>query len=111
MSAEFKRTVFNKFEGRCAYCGNQITIDNMTVDHKVPRSKGGSVCLKNCLPSCKRCNELKADGTIGEMRSKIENLNKTIKKNKEYQMLKKYGLISILDEPVLFLYEKEIVCE
>lgn len=107
MSAEFKRKVFEKYSGRCSYCGNQITIDNMTVDHFTPKSKGGSLSIANCLPSCKRCNEIKANGTIDEMRSKIEESLKSIRKNREYQTLKKYGLIETNQEPIVFFFEKE----
>ena len=91
--SDFKKRVFDKYNGRCAYCGHEITIDNMTVDHKIPKSKGGSLALANCLPSCRRCNELKADGTVEAMREKLLQLRKTISKNREFQMLRKYGLV------------------
>lgn len=105
MSAEFKRKVFEKMNGRCYYCGNQITIDNMTVDHVVPKSKGGSLSIHNCSPSCKRCNELKANGTIKEMRDKIEDSLSALRKNREFQVLKKYGVVEISPKPVVFYFE------
>lgn len=106
MSIIFRRKIFEKYNGRCAYCGNQITIDNMTIDHFDPKSKGGSLSIHNCLPSCKRCNEIKADGTIDSMRDKIERSLKSLSRNKDYQILRKYGIVNTTKEPVTFFYEE-----
>ena len=103
--SDFKRKVFEKLKGRCAYCGNDITIDNMTVDHKKPKSKGGSLSFSNCVPSCKRCNELKADGNIEDMKKKIEKTIKSLSKNKDFQILKKYGFVKLKKEPIIFYFE------
>ena len=38
----------------CAYCGSD---KNLTIDHIVPRSKGGSDFTKNVLCACQSCNQ------------------------------------------------------
>ena len=103
---EFKKKIFSKFEGKCAYCGNEITIDNMTVDHIRPKSKGGSLSTFNCYPACSRCNTLKGDGTVEDLRNKIKYSLNQLKKSKEYQIARKYKLVSSLDEEVVFYFEK-----
>jgi 5-methylcytosine-specific restriction endonuclease McrA len=47
----------------CAYCG--IKAD--TIDHVIPRSRGGAHVWENCVASCTRCNHRKADRLIEEL--------------------------------------------
>lgn len=44
----------------CIYCGEIIDVDSFTVDHIIPKAKGGKDTPENCKPSCKFCNTLKA---------------------------------------------------
>lgn len=103
--AEFKSKVFKKFKGKCAYCGNDITIGNMTIDHINPKSNGGSLALHNCFPACLRCNSIKADGTVEEMRNKIIYSMNEIMSNKHFQMARKYKLVSIESKEIKFYFE------
>jgi 5-methylcytosine-specific restriction endonuclease McrA len=48
---------------RCAYCGKRAD----TIDHVVPRSRGGSHTWENCVAACKACNSRKADRLIEEL--------------------------------------------
>ncbi|WP_016701125.1 HNH endonuclease [Actinoalloteichus spitiensis] len=48
---------------RCAYCGGRAD----TVDHVVPRSRGGQHVWENCVASCARCNHRKADRLLPEL--------------------------------------------
>jgi 5-methylcytosine-specific restriction endonuclease McrA len=48
---------------RCAYCGSRAE----TVDHVVPRSRGGQHTWQNCVASCARCNHKKADKLLSEL--------------------------------------------
>ncbi|MBM9467159.1 HNH endonuclease [Nakamurella sp. YIM 132084] len=48
---------------RCAYCG----ASGETVDHVVPRSRGGSHSWENCVACCLRCNRRKADRLLAEL--------------------------------------------
>ena len=42
---------------RCAYCGRRAD----TIDHVVPRSRGGAHTWENCVAACRLCNSRKAD--------------------------------------------------
>jgi len=44
---------------RCFYCGSKLRRQNRSVDHIVPRSKGGNNALKNLVPCCRSCNSRK----------------------------------------------------
>jgi 5-methylcytosine-specific restriction endonuclease McrA len=48
---------------RCAYCGGRAD----TIDHVVPRSRGGAHSWQNCVASCARCNHRKADRMLSEL--------------------------------------------
>ena len=48
---------------RCAYCGSKAD----TVDHVVPRSRGGDHTWENCVASCSTCNHRKADKLLAEL--------------------------------------------
>jgi len=48
---------------RCAYCGARAE----TIDHVVPRSRGGLHTWDNCVASCARCNHRKADRLLSEL--------------------------------------------
>ena len=47
----------------CAYCGLRAD----TIDHVVPRSRGGAHAWENCVASCNRCNHRKADKLVEEL--------------------------------------------
>lgn len=46
----------------CAYCGGRA----QTVDHIVPRSRGGGSTWTNLVSACSRCNERKGNRTPAE---------------------------------------------
>jgi 5-methylcytosine-specific restriction endonuclease McrA len=58
-----RKAVFARDGGRCAYCGAQAT----SLDHVVPRSRGGLHAWDNVVASCARCNHVKADRAIAEL--------------------------------------------
>ena len=58
-----RRGVLRRDGQRCAYCGNGAT----TIDHVLPRSRGGDDSWENLVACCLKCNNLKSDRTPGEM--------------------------------------------
>ena len=46
-------------EYRCGYCGQEHNFPDLTIDHVIPRSKGGKSTWENCVISCKPCNVAK----------------------------------------------------
>ncbi len=53
-----RRAVFARDRHRCQYCGSER---HLTVDHVVPRSRGGTDSWDNLVTSCAPCNRKKAD--------------------------------------------------
>lgn len=58
-----RKAVFARDGGRCVYCGAVAT----SLDHVVPRSRGGAHAWDNVVSACGRCNHVKADRGIAEL--------------------------------------------
>ncbi len=52
---------------RCAYCDKRAD----TIDHVVPRSRGGQHTWENCVAACRSCNSRKADRLLEELGWKL----------------------------------------
>jgi 5-methylcytosine-specific restriction endonuclease McrA len=51
---------------RCWYCGIELLEESATIDHIVPRAKGGSDHLDNLALCCEFCNRAKLDRSVEE---------------------------------------------
>ena len=61
--------IYNKYQGRCAYCGKKININAFEIDHLIPKGEESHPSTSennyfNLFPSCKRCNNLKGKHNI-----------------------------------------------
>jgi 5-methylcytosine-specific restriction endonuclease McrA len=50
----------------CSYCGKKIEGRDLTIDHVIPISHGGTNILANLVLACRSCNERKRDRTLEE---------------------------------------------
>jgi len=53
----WRRNVKEKWNYKCAYCGSG---KSLTMDHVVPRCKGGTDFTKNVVCCCHKCNQDKS---------------------------------------------------
>lgn len=60
-----KRERLIKKDPHCYYCGCEVTLDNSTLDHLIPRSKGGKGG-NNLVLSCYSCNHKKKNYNVEE---------------------------------------------
>jgi 5-methylcytosine-specific restriction endonuclease McrA len=58
-----RRNVFKRDHWACQYCGEQPGSEELTIDHVLPRSQGGTSTWENCVLACIACNKRKADRT------------------------------------------------
>jgi hypothetical protein len=62
-----RREVFDRSEGRCAYCSTPLKLDGKWhVEHQVPRALGGGDSPLNLVAACVSCNLAKSDRTALE---------------------------------------------
>ena len=52
-----KKNVLIRDKFTCAYCG--VESNRLTIDHVIPRVKGGKSSFENCVAACKKCNNKK----------------------------------------------------
>ena len=53
-----RREVLRRDNHTCQYCGNT---KHLTLDHVIPRSKGGQHTWENVVTACEKCNSTKSD--------------------------------------------------
>lgn len=66
-----RQNVFKRDGNSCSYCG---TTKNLTLDHVIPKSKGGKTNWLNLTTACQRCNSLKGSSTPEEAKMPLKNL-------------------------------------
>ena len=64
-------------KNQCQYCGVIESPRDMTIDHVIPRSRGGENTWSNLVTCCKRCNQKKGNRTPEEANMSL--LNKPVK--------------------------------
>ena len=61
-----KRVLFNRDNWQCQYCNVKLDWTSITIDHVIPRSRGGATSWKNCVAACRRCNMKKGSRMLSE---------------------------------------------
>jgi 5-methylcytosine-specific restriction endonuclease McrA len=59
-----RREVFSRDRHTCQYCGR--TAHDLTLDHVIPRHRGGAHTWENLVAACKSCNHRKGSKTLDE---------------------------------------------
>ena len=115
-----REEVYNKCGGHCAYCGNEITIKQMQIDHIKPLYRNdddttlkgwgverGTDDMDNLIPSCSRCNKWKSTFTLENFRKVIKtSINRLERDTPNYNLAKDFGLITENAVEVVFYFEK-----
>ncbi|HYX10653.1 MAG TPA: HNH endonuclease, partial [Candidatus Acidoferrum sp.] len=61
-----RREIFTRDRHTCQYCGRQG--HDLTLDHIMPRHRGGGHTWENLVTACKSCNHRKGGKTLEEAR-------------------------------------------
>ena len=69
-----RRNLFKRDDYTCQYCGVQPGSEELTIDHILPRSRGGVSSWENCVLACVECNKRKADRTPTEARMPLHRV-------------------------------------
>lgn len=62
-----RHNVYRRDGYKCVYCGSDR---NLTLDHMIPKSKGGENNWKNLVTCCGKCNRIKGDTSVEEFLEK-----------------------------------------
>lgn len=66
-----RRNIYRRDDNTCQYCGIKPGIESLSIEHIIPRSKGGVTSWDNCVLACTICNKAKADMTLAESGFKL----------------------------------------
>lgn len=123
-----RKDVYNKYNGRCGYCGSEINIKDMQVDHIIPKRNYLSHIkskfnippflshltehdmdhIDNLMPSCRVCNNWKKTFHLELFRSEIkEQIKRLHDYSANYRLAKKYGLVEETNKDIIFYFEEE----
>lgn len=108
INPEKRKTVFNKYIGRCAYCGLKLESEHFQVDHIIPQSRGGNNKVENLNPSCRSCNASKSSFLLEDWRDWIYHKVDILRRdNSNFRFLEKFRLIKVIkNKSVVFYFEK-----
>ena len=65
-----RREIFIRDDHTCQYCGKRS--GDLTIDHVIPRSRGGQHTWQNLVTACKSCNHRKGGKTVAEARMQLK---------------------------------------
>ena len=61
---KFRHCIFEAWNWKCAYCDKELNKDTATIDHILPKFKGGHNVKSNMICSCSKCNRLKGSNHL-----------------------------------------------
>ncbi len=85
-------------KNKCQYCGNNFPTEQLTLDHVIPKSRGGKNTWLNLVAACKKCNQKKGCKTpteanmhpINKPKKPKSSVLRTITKNQVSHLWKDY---------------------
>ncbi len=118
--------IHKKYNGKCAYCGIEIKINEMQVDHIIPqynferhiKNNFRIPCFlkhlkesevnhfDNLNPACRVCNKWKSAHDLELFRRELsEQIKRLNNYSANYRIAKRYGLLSETPKPIVFHFE------
>ena len=113
ISKAMRQRVFEKFNGHCAYCGCELTIEKMQVDHlySVYRSvewdgKQADNSFENLMPACRQCNFYKGSMTLEWFRLQLKTLINRVRLPYVFRLAEKYKMVEEKQWDGKFYFER-----
>lgn len=121
-----REQVYSKFDGHCAYCGEEILFKEMQVDHVIPKYNFKQRVhnkfkipeflkhltiddvnhIDNLMPTCRVCNKWKNSYALEDFRNEIfEQIKRLNNYSSNYRIAKKYGLLKETIKSIVFYFE------
>jgi len=124
MKTKQREIIFNKFGGRCAYCGCELQ-KGWHVDHVKPVLRESEWCktrqrfvytgemkfkkddvMENKMPACASCNINKHSLYLEDFRKLIKGFVTSLNRDStQYKIAKRYGLVTEEEKEVVFYFE------
>lgn len=110
LSKQERLQVYEKCNGHCAYCGCELPLRDMQVDHIIPLAlinDDRSETFLNYLPACRSCNHYKSAMSLETFRRMIERMPDVLMRDSvTYKNAVRFGLVTPTPHKVEFYFEK-----
>lgn len=111
ISQKVRHIVYEKYNGRCAYCGRPIEYKDMQVDHFKPqrawnKEDFGTDEINNLMPACRMCNHYKRAHDLETFRRYIAEIPRKLKENYIYKIGLAYGNVTEEEKLIVFYFEE-----
>lgn len=104
---EERKRLLEEFDCKCAYCGCDLNLRTMQLDHIIPLERNGKEELSNIFPVCKDCNTYKGLQTYNDFKASVARIPLTLgKKTASFRMLQRLGFVPRGIWNFLFNFEK-----
>lgn len=121
-----RQKVYDKYNGRCAYCGCEMKIKDMQVDHclsqynfathiknnwRIPEFLQHLTIddvnhIDNLMPSCRSCNNYKSTYNLQLFREEIQAQSERLYKNQPMvRLAERFGILTLTKKEVIFHFE------
>ncbi len=112
INKKIREAVYQKYGGRCAYCGRAIAYKDMQVDHFRPlrvwnEADGAADDISNLMPACRMCNHYKRANSLEVFRRCIAEIPRKLRGNYIYKIGAAYGNVVENEKPIAFFFETE----
>ena len=87
-----KKNFYLRDRYRCQYCGKRFAAIDLTLDHVLPKSRGGPSSWENLVACCRECNHIKNDRTPTEAGMTLLHKPKTLTVHTSRQLMRRIGL-------------------
>lgn len=61
-----RKAIYARDDNICQLCGKKVLAKFRTIDHVIPKSRGGDTSWINCVLACQKCNHKKGDKLLHE---------------------------------------------
>ena len=106
LSKDMRARVYAMYGGHCAYCGKEIDITEMQVDHVQSLYRGGDDEPENYRPACRQCNFYKSTMSVEGLREQLGLIPGRLEKLLTFRLALAHGLVRITGKPVKFYFEE-----
>lgn len=113
ISKKLREQVYQKSNGHCAYCGCELEIKDMQVDHVLSVARAKWIKdeldlnnIDNLMPSCRSCNYYKDTCSIETFRKNLSTLMERVRKQYIFRLAEKYGMVQEMNWDGKFYFEK-----
>lgn len=96
-----RKALFIRDHYSCQYCGMDSDSSALTMDHIVPRSRGGASTWENVVTACKSCNQRKGNRSLKDCGMALRS-----KPAKPHSLLALHGRRGMHQDPAFEIWQR-----